>query len=161
MYNGVMNDITPAHTQVSSHRYFMHYPPHPARKDDPHYVDFDHYHRNMRAKARCYIGERIGYEDCKNPEGETAQPEGDFQPGLELHHSHIEFSLQNGVSLTALEKDYPGVSDADNVGKWVESADNLIWLCAWHHRGSAGAHTAAYADWEASKYIQGLITKDQ
>jgi len=150
---------TPAHTQVSAHRYLMHYPDHPARKDDPHYVDFDHYHKKMRPTARCYIGERIGYEDCKDAKGESALPAGDFQPGLELHHAHIEFSLQNGVNLVALEKDYPGVSDNTNVGAWVESGVNFMWLCAWHHRGAAGVHTSAYSDWEASKYIQGLITK--
>ena len=29
--------------------------------------------------------------------------------------------------------------------------------CAYHHRGPAGAHTAAHADFEASQYVLGLI----
>jgi hypothetical protein len=43
--------------------------------------------------------------------------DGGEQPGLELHHSHIEFSLQNGVSLKALEKDYPGVSNPNEIAR--------------------------------------------
>jgi hypothetical protein len=151
----------PAHEQAQSHHYLMHFPPHPARTNDPHYRDFDAYHRANRATARCYIGERTGYGDCTDPHGAPCPPPagGGEQPGLELHHSHIEFSLQNGVALAALEKDYPGVSDPSQVGAWVESGANFRWLCAYHHRGAGGAHTAAHADWEASQYVLGLIAK--
>jgi hypothetical protein len=69
----------------------------------------------------------------------------------------VEFSLQNGISLTALEKDYPGISDPTQVGAWVESETNFRWLCVHHHRGAAGAHTASHADYEASQYVIGLI----
>lgn len=176
----------PAHGQAESHHYVMHFPPHPAREADPHYADFDHYHRKTRATARCYIGERIGFGDCKDAQCRPCPPPGHDlnmphdvrflgavqgcppncpavageQPGLELHHAHVEFSLQNGVDLAALEKDYPGISDPSRVGEWVDSSpDNLRWLCAWHHRGAAGAHTASHSDWEASAYVQGLITE--
>ena len=150
----------PAHEQAESHHYLMHFPPHPARESDPHYADFHHYHRLHRATARCYIGERIGFGDCRDDQFRPCPPpDGDGeQPGLELHHSHVEFSLQNGVDLAALEKDYPGISDPSQVGEWVESDVNFRWLCSWHHRGSAGAHTASHSDWEASQYVQGLIT---
>jgi hypothetical protein len=139
----------------------MHYPEHPAREDDPHYVDFHAYHRAHRATARCYIGERTGYANCSDAQGTPALlPDGGgVQPGLELHHAHVEFSLQNGISLAALEKDYPGISDPSQVGAWVESGANFRWLCAYHHRGAGGAHTAAHADCEASAYLLGLITK--
>jgi hypothetical protein len=152
--------IVAAHDQAEGHHYVMHFPPHPARSDDPHYADFDHYHRLHRAEARCFIGERIGYGDCKDAQCKPCPPpaDGGEQPGLELHHAHIEFSLQNGVDLAALEKDYPGVSDPSQVGAWVESGQNLRWYCAWHHRGAAGAHTASHSDFEASQYVQGLIT---
>jgi hypothetical protein len=154
-----MADVA-AHTQVESHRYLMHFPEHPARKDDPHYADFDAYHRAHRATARCYIGERIGFSQCYDAQGAPAPPPGGGeQPGLELHHAHVEFSLQNGVSLEALEVDYPGISDPSQVGAWVESGDNFRWLCAWHHRSQAGAHGASHSDWEASAYVLGLITK--
>jgi hypothetical protein len=140
----------------------MHYPEHPARKDDPHYVDFNHYHQTHRQAARCLVGTYMDFSECKDAQGEPALPDDkDFQPGLELHHAHVEFSLQNGIDLSALEKDYPGISDPANVGAWVESASNFMWLCAWHHRGAAGAHTASASDFEAEKYVKGLISDDK
>lgn len=147
-----------AHDQVSSHRYIVHFPPHPARKSDPHYVDFDHYHRKTRPSARCYVGERIGFDECRDAQGNpcTINAAGE-QSGLELHHAHIEFALQQGVDLAALEHDYPGVSDPNEVGAWVESASNFRWLCVFHHRGPAGAHTITHSDWEAGQYVLGLI----
>ena len=78
--------------------------------------------------------------------------------GLELHHAHIEFALQNGVELAWLEADYPGVSDPDTIGMWVESAKNLTWLCERHHRGDGGVHTLTASDYEAEKYVKGLTS---
>ena len=106
----------PAHDQNVTHSYRLHYPAHPAREGDPHYRDFDAYRRRTRASAVCAVGG--GRNDFSECEG-----------GLELHHSHVEFSLQNGVDLKWLEADYPGISNPDKVGAWVESADNLEWLC--------------------------------
>jgi hypothetical protein len=152
-----------AHEAPQSHHYIMHYPEHPARENDPHYVDFNHYHQLHRATARCYIGEYIGFGDCRDAQFNLCPPpeNGGEQPGLELHHARVEFSLQNGVLLSALEKDYPGISNPNEVGAWVESEANFRWLCAWHHRGAAGAHTASHSDWEASRYIPSLISKTE
>jgi hypothetical protein len=69
----------------------------------------------------------------------------------------VEFSLQNGVDLTWLEQDYPGISNPDEVGSWVESAQNLQWLCLRHHRGLDGVHKLSASDFEAMKYVRGLI----
>lgn len=149
---------TPAHVQVSSHRYWVHFPPHPARVDDPHYKDFDHYHRTTRPTARCYVGERIGFDECLDAKGASVVVGADGeQSGLELHHAHIEFALQQGVDLGALEADYPGISDPDSVGAWVETGANFRWLCVRHHRAEAGAHTITHSDWEAGQYVPGLI----
>jgi hypothetical protein len=123
----------------------MHYPEHPARPDDPHFKDFEAYRRRTEATARCQFAVETG--DGSECDG-----------GLELHHSHVEFSLQNGVDLARLEHVYPGISNPDEVGAWVESADNLVWLCAKHHRGHGGVHSAAASDFEASKFVKGLIT---
>ncbi len=149
-----------AHQQGEMHRYVMHFPPHPARTSDPHYVDFNHYHRTHRATARCFIGEYVGFDECLDAQGHPCPvpATGGEQPGLELHHAHVEFSLQNGVNLAALEKDFPGISDPSQVGAWVESDQNFRWLCAFHHRGPAGAHTASHSDWEALRYVRGLIS---
>lgn len=139
-----MTDV-PAHDQATTRHYLMHFPEHPARTSDPHYVDFEAYRRKTHATAVCAFAAETG--DSSECHGV-----------LELHHTHIEFSLQNGVDLARLERHYPGVSDPNQVGAWVESADNLTWLCAWHHRGHGGVHTAASADYEATKFVKGLIT---
>jgi len=137
----------------------MHYPEHPAREGDPHYKDFHAYHKKHRATARCHIGERIGFEECRDSQGNSAIPvDNESQPGLELHHAHVEFSLVNSVDFKALSVDYPGIDDPNSVGAWVESGTNFRWLCAWHHRGASGAHNASHSDFEASQYIHGLIT---
>jgi len=65
--------------------------------------------------------------------------------------------LKNGVDLRWLEADYPGISDPEAVGAWVESAENLMWLCLRHHRGHQGVHVATAADFEAQKYVRNLI----
>lgn len=139
-----MSDV-PAHDQTTTRHYLMHFPEHPARADDPHYADFEAYRRRTHATAVCQF---------EVDTGDASECAG----GLELHHAHIEFSLQNGVDLARLERHYPGVSDPSQVGAWVESAENLIWYCAFHHRGHGGVHTAASSDFEASKFVKGLIS---
>lgn len=137
--------MTDAHDGPITHKYIMHYPAHPPRKGDPHYKDFEAYRRRTKATAKCQVGEhRNDFSEC--------------QGGLELHHSHVEFSLQNGVDLEWLEVDYPGISDPDSIGAWVESAANLMWLCEFHHRGHGGVHVASASDYEAEKYVKELIS---
>lgn len=138
-------DETPAHDQNVTHRYTVHYPEHEPRQSDPHYRDFDHYRRRTQASAKCAIGQhRNDYSECDGP--------------LELHHTHIEFALQNGVDLQMLEHQYPGVGDPDSVGAWVESAQNLTYYCRWHHRGPGGVHCASSADFEGEHFVRGLIS---
>jgi hypothetical protein len=135
--------MTDAHDQKINHSYLVHYPPHPERKSDPHYADFNAYRRRTKKTAKCAVGRhRDDYSECAGI--------------LELHHSMVEFSLQNGVDLAWLEKDYPGISSPDEVGAWVESADNLLWLCTMHHRGHRGVHVLSASDYEAIKYVRDL-----
>lgn len=140
--------MTDAHDQKVTNAYTIHFPPHPERKSDPHYKDFNAFRRRTKATAQCAFGAQIkDFSGCS-----LDQP-------LELHHAHVEFALQNGVDLKHLEAVYPGISDPDKVGAWIESAENLIWLCVRHHRAAGtGAHHAAAADYEASKFVKGLIS---
>lgn len=139
-----MNE-TPAHDQGFTHKYIIHYPAHEPREQDPHYKDFHEYRERTRPTAKCSIGEhRNDFSEC---DGE-----------LELHHAHIEFALQNAISLEWLEVDYPGVSNPDEIGAWVESGKNLTWLCMAHHRGAGGVHSATASDFEGEKYVKGMIS---
>jgi hypothetical protein len=140
--------MTNEHAQAITNHYIVHFPDHAPRESDPHYKDFNAYRERTKATATCAIGgHRADLSDCNG--------------GLELHHAHIEFSLQNAVDLTWLEKDYPGVSNPEEVGAWVESADNLMWLCEKHHRGAGGIHHASASDFEAEKYVRNLISKGE
>lgn len=142
--------MTAAHDQKTTNSYVVHYPPHPARTDDPHYKDFNHLHAAWKkdpTKWLCAVGQhRNDYTEC------------DLTKPLELHHAHVEFSMQNGIDLHWLAVDYPGIDNPDELGGWVESAANLMVLCVRHHRGTGGIHHAAYADYEAEKYVRGLIS---
>jgi hypothetical protein len=138
-----------AHDQAVTHRYVVAYPEHPAREGDPHYVDFHHIHETWKAdpaKWVCQVGaHRQDFTEC------------DLTRPLELHHAHVEFSLQNGIDLRWLAADYPGIDQPDEVGAWVESAANLMVLCVVHHRTLDGVHKLTASDWEAEKYVRGLI----
>lgn len=135
---------TPAHNQRVTHSYVVRYPEHAPRKSDPHYRDFESYRRRTHKTAKCAVGD--GRDDFSECQGE-----------LELHHSEVEFALQNKVDLAWLEVDYPGISNPDAVGAWVESAENLEWLCLRHHRGEAGVHVLSASDFEAEHYVKNLI----
>jgi hypothetical protein len=142
----------PEHDQKVTHSYVICYPAHPARKGDPHYKDFNAFRKRTRATAKCAVGQHRGdYSECSDVDK--------WPVGLELHHSHVEFSLQNGVDLAWLAIDYPGIDNPDEVGAWVESAKNLLWLCTFHHRGHGGVHVTSASDFEAEKYVRRLIVQ--
>lgn len=136
--------VIKAHSQRIGHNYVMHFPEHPPRPQDPHYIDFEHYRKSHIATAKCMFADSADNDQC------TTQ--------LELHHAYIEFSLQNGVDFAILEKDFPGISDPNNVGAWVESDQNFEFLCSYHHRGHGGAHTASASDFIAERYVRDLTS---
>lgn len=142
--------IVKAHVQSHSSHYEVHYPEHGSREGDPHYVDFSAYHRHSKNNPelyRCAVGKRRGdFSDCT------------LDLPLELHHTHIEWALQNEVDLAFLASQYPGVDTPDKVGAWVETAQNLEWLCQFHHRGHGGAHVASASDFEGQHFVRGLIS---
>lgn len=141
----------PSAARPVTHHYLVHYPAHGPRPGDPHYAAFEAYRRKHEATAVCAVGavQDPAFVDCSR-----GAP-------LELHHAHVEYALTNGVDPAALAKAFPGLDPAatpDQVDAWIESEANFMWLCVFHHRGAGGAHTAAAADWEAQKYVRGLIT---
>jgi len=151
--------ITPAHSQRVTNRYLISFPDHAPRATDPHYKAFETYRRMHISTLVCYVGQRIGFDQCSDSLGGPmlTQPSNGGH-GLELHHKTLEFSLLNSVDLNALEVDYPFLTDSTKIQDWAETEGNLWALCAKHHRGVGGIHHAAYADFEASLYIRGLLS---
>src|ERR1019366_10512239 len=109
--------VTAAHSQVASHRYVMSYPWHYPRVDDPNYVDFEAFHKKHGPDARCTFAIHGTLDGDTGPLRQTEVPHRLIGPGevraqcdtthpIELHHAHVEFSLQNGIDLVLLEKDY-------------------------------------------------------
>lgn len=147
---------TAAHDQTVVNHYVMHYPAHAPRESDPHYGAFRAYRAHHVKTAVCYVGRRLGYDQCADAQGKpmTDQP---GHPGLELHHRVLEFSLINGVDLQALQLDFPDLTDIDKVREWAETDANLMFLCPRHHRGVGGIHHAAAADFSAELYVRDLI----
>ena len=145
----------PAHVQKVTHSYWVHYPNHDPREDDPHYADFHHFRETTKAEAKCLVGEhRNDYSECDPP------PEH-WPVGLEVHHGIIEFAVQNSIDLKWLEVDFPGISDPSQIGAWVESAVNLEWRCVFHHRGVGGVHTLTESDYQGVRYVRGLTSKTE
>lgn len=133
------------HSRNVDNKYEVHYPDHAPRDGDPHYHAFEAFRKAHKDTATCWIGSHIPGE-C---EGE-----------LELHHHFLEFAVINAVDLDAIQKDFPNLTDPEKVAEWAESDQNFMWLCAKHHRSPVGAHRAAFADFEASAYVKGLLSED-
>jgi hypothetical protein len=145
-----MSDSVAAHDQVETHRYVIHFPEHEPREHDPHKSDFDEYKRRRRQDGTYHCDFAMEHRNGDTSECDLSKP-------LECHHQHIEFALQNGVDLTLLEKDYPGVSDV-GIGAWIDSATNLELLCVFHHRGHGGKHVLSVSDFEGEIYVRGLAS---
>jgi len=150
--------ITPAHSQQVTNTYHIAYPDHAPRTLDPHYLAFEAFRKVNVLAAVCYTGRRVGFDECADAQGNPIPVQPDNGHGLELHHHFLEFATVNAVDLAALEVDYPDLTDPDKVAAWAETDVNFLWLCARHHRGFGGVHHAAAADWEASLYVQNLLS---
>ena len=149
---------TPAHSQQVTNHYHIAYPEHAPRQADPHYPAFNAFRAANVASAVCYTGRRVGFDECQDAQGKPVPVQPDGGHGLELPHHFLEFATVNAVDVAALEVDYPNLTDPDKVGAWAETDANFLWLCAKHHRGFGGVHHAAAADWEASQYVQNLLS---
>ncbi len=143
------DDIVKAHNQSVSHKYNIKYPSHGPREKDPHKHDFLEWKKRRKETNTYYCDFAHLHRNDDFSECDDTRP-------LEAHHDVIEMAMANEVDFTLLEKDYPGIS-ADNIGAWIDSDDNLVLLCAFHHRGHGGIHVASSADYEASEYIRGLL----
>lgn len=136
--------VTPAHTQSTTLHIIECVPSHEAREHDPHYRIFNQTRDRLKKAGllKCWIGNA----DCGGQ--------------IELHHSAVEFSLQNGVDLTRFEEAFPeftGKTD-EEFKEWIESEHGLLPLCKRHHTGYLGIHVLPYPLYLPQKFWrEGLI----
>ena len=121
------------HDQGGSARWIAHVPAHEPREGDPHYRLFHAAKERMR---------RLGLLKC-------AIPNCTFPGPIELHHTHVEFSLAAGVDLELAAKAFGHHFESDDdFAEWVESPGNLEALCPVHHRTHLGVHVLPGPLWE-------------
>lgn len=124
--------MTAAHDQTVTLHIVEHYPAHEPRENDPHYAAFHRARERMKRAGllRCVIA------GCT------------FPGPIELHHSHVEFALQNGVDIGKLDEAYGLHLDEASFADWINSPANLEALCPQHHRGALGVHCLPGPVWE-------------
>lgn len=124
---------TPAHEQGLDLNLTLYYPEHAPRKDDPNYKYFNAAKRRMKAKGLlvCAI------KGCTQP------------APIELHHSRVEFALQNGIDVEKFNELYGLHLDDTSFKVYIEEEGNLEPLCSLHHRGALGVHSMPEPQWRA------------
>lgn len=113
-------------------RLLWHYPAHEARATDPHYRVFEATRRRLRASTlwRCAV------RGCTNTD-------------LEVHHSKVEFALQNGIDLGEFNAEYGLDLNAAQFHDFIQREGNAEVICALHHRGVLGVHVLPEPAWRA------------
>jgi hypothetical protein len=144
------NADVPAHSQKFTHSYIVTYPEHAPRADDPHHADFEAWKRKRKATNTYYCDFANDHRGGDTSECDNTHP-------LEAHHSQIELAMLNEIDFTLLEQKYPGISNPDVAGAWIDSDANLTLYCRTHHRAHPGVHSATYSDFGSEFYIRGLI----
>lgn len=125
--------MTAAHEQPHELHTIEFYPEHEPREHDPHYRFFNAARRRLKEKGLlvCAI--------------KSSQHSGT----IELHHSLVEYALQNGVDLDKLNELYGLHLDDEAFKRWIEEEGNLEPLCTLHHRGALGVHCMTDPMWNA------------
>lgn len=139
--------MTPAHDQQQTIHGVVHYPEHTARIADKYQSEFDAAKTRLKALGlyKCVV--------CGVGEGE---PGWDGQPAsIELHHSHVEFSMENTIDLVKANEAFgQHFASDDDFAKWVDSPDNLEPLCVYHHRGAEGIHVVPGTLWDILRLVK-------
>ena len=135
-----------AHDQKVTHSYVVHYPAHtPASrtrtKHDFEWIAAPHHATDQVARFR---------------EVSTAVAMHRMRPGSwSSITSAVELAMLERHGLRMARGRLPGIRTS-GVGAWIDGDHNLMWLCERCHRGHGGVQCRS-ADYEAEKYIRGLI----
>lgn len=72
---------------------------------------------------------------------------------MQAHHSPIERSYVDACDWRKVHRDFPQVVSQQTLLDFVDSAANLLILCAEHHIGWTGIHHVDHPSWIAQKYL--------
>lgn len=112
------------------------YPPHDRRQASATYRR-THRHLIYELDAPCWV--------CGVRRSQGGQ--------LETHHFHFEWAAQNGLELAKVTADWPAITDRRALAEWIDSEQNMLVLCAVHHRCSfRGVHMISYPAWLLQRY---------
>jgi hypothetical protein len=125
--------IVGAHAQSRVLHETIYYPTHPKRGAES--AEFEQNKKEMILSGNaCWI--------CGGTAESTGKP-------LEGHHLNVEWSLINSVDLTKVQKYFSGVT---NLQEFLDSKENLMILCARHHRSNLyGIHMITMPAWIAPR----------
>lgn len=117
------------------------FPDHEPRDEDPHYSVFRAARKQLKKDGRlvCFI---CGAENTK-------------ESPIELHHHHVEWSLQNGVDLEKFFRCHDTEvkeRTREELSRWTDSIENVLPLCQHHHRGAGGIHCLPHPQWIIQRY---------
>jgi hypothetical protein len=134
--------IIKAHTQTETVTIRRYFPDHTPRADDPHYHYFNAARKRLHdaGKLICWV--------CGKGEGDPHNP-------IELHHTMVEYAIQNAIDIPRFEEAYPefGIMSDEDFFRWVEQDDkNLTALCMAHHTGLLGIHRLDGPTWNGLKF---------
>ena len=123
----------PEHAQTRELKETIEYPTHVQRG-----AESDEFEANKRA----IIAAGNGCWICGGTAESTGAP-------LEGHHYNVEWALINSLDLSKVQKYFPDVTDLQT---FLDSKENLIILCAKHHRAPEyGVHTVTMPAWVAQR----------
>ena len=73
---------------------------------------------------------------------------------LETHHDELEWAAANGVDLKKISADFKEImDDPQKLRQWLDSENNMLVLCATHHRGArTGIHMISYPAWKLQRW---------
>lgn len=128
---------TEAHIEHRTIHLIYYFPDHTPRRGDKHYKLFTQARNRMKKLGllKCYV---CGTTD-----------------NIELHHSTVEFALQNGVDIEKFKHLFPDlhIESDEDFATFVESSDqNLTALCHDHHTGIHGVHCLDSVTWNSLRF---------
>jgi hypothetical protein len=123
-----------AHAQTRQLTETIYYPDHVQRPSQES-AEFEQNKKEMIASGdACWI--------CGGTAESTGQP-------LEGHHYNFEWALANSIDINKVKKNFP---DATDVPTFLDSKENLMILCAKHHRSNKyGIHMVTMPAWIAPR----------